>query len=110
MVNSSAQPIADWLDDIISDLGLEVIAHRFLPAVKPSHTLPVEGLPLPDGLKRGLNIRGITTLSDFQWEAYQSIASGENTVIVAGTGSGKTEGGYYPYSQGLNTGPIGLDA
>jgi DEAD/DEAH box helicase domain-containing protein len=96
MVNSSAQPIADWLYDIISDLGLEVIAHRFLPAVKPSHTLPVESLPLPEGLKRGLNIRGITTLSDFQWEAYQSITSGENTVIVAGTGSGKTEGWLLP--------------
>ncbi|MEM3711791.1 MAG: DEAD/DEAH box helicase [Thermoprotei archaeon] len=105
MVDTPVQPAATWLDVIRRDLGLEVLGQRFLPAVKPRLTLLVEELPLPQRLKHALEDRGITKLADFQWEAYKSIVSGVNTVIAAGTGSGKTEAWLLPVLSELERRP-----
>ncbi|MEM1825252.1 MAG: DEAD/DEAH box helicase [Desulfurococcaceae archaeon] len=51
----------------------------------------VEDTDLPDELKKILINNGIRYLYSFQWEAYRKIISGRNVVIVAGTGTGKTE-------------------
>lgn len=51
----------------------------------------VEELDIPGFLIHNLLSRGIKRLYKFQWEAIKSILDGNNTVIVSGTGTGKTE-------------------
>ncbi len=51
----------------------------------------VDELDLPEQIINSLKRRGIYRLYKFQWEALKSILDGYNTVIVSGTGTGKTE-------------------
>lgn len=52
---------------------------------------PVTELDLPKPLINELISRGIEKLYDFQWDSYRAILNGEDVVIMAGTGIGKTE-------------------
>lgn len=51
----------------------------------------VEELDFPKPVVDYLKARGIERLYKFQWEAIKSILDKHNTVIVSGTGTGKTE-------------------
>ncbi len=51
----------------------------------------IEELELHDALKKALKSYGIERFYKFQFEAFQSYKNREDLVIVAGTGTGKTE-------------------
>ncbi len=89
-------------EDSILDRVIADIESRFRGLVKPAYIRkeevgepepgpPIDDLDLPYLLKETLKARGIRRLYRFQWEAIKSILDGENTVIVSGTGTGKTE-------------------
>ncbi|WP_243678002.1 DEAD/DEAH box helicase [Vulcanisaeta distributa] len=82
-------------DDFIGELGSDrariiLYVHEDKPS-EPNYGPSVESLDLPRELINRLRDLGIDRLYDFQWESYQSIINGNNTVIMAGTGVGKTE-------------------
>ncbi len=51
----------------------------------------IEDIELPQPVINALKSRGIERLYKFQYEAVKKIMDGDNVVIVAGTGTGKTE-------------------
>lgn len=51
----------------------------------------IEEIDLPEPAVKYLKARGITRLYRFQWDAIKSVLEGYDTVIVSGTGTGKTE-------------------
>ncbi len=92
----------EQLNTVLRETGLQLIAKNYLAPLKPTRTIAVGDLPIRPELKHALSLKGITHLSDFQWESYRSIAGGHNTAIVAGTGSGKTEAWLLPVLNGLS--------
>ncbi|MEM4574996.1 MAG: DEAD/DEAH box helicase, partial [Archaeoglobaceae archaeon] len=54
---------------------------------------------MDERLKRVLESVGIQELTDLQRESFDLIYSGKNTLIVAPTGSGKTEAAMIPIFQ-----------
>ncbi|NPA98249.1 MAG: DEAD/DEAH box helicase [Crenarchaeota archaeon] len=64
----------------------------------------IEDLDLPEPVIEALRNRGIRRLYRFQYEAIKKIMDGYNVVIVAGTGTGKTEAFLIPLIKlGLET-------
>ena len=51
----------------------------------------INDIDLPPTLREALRSRGIERLYKFQWETISEIEKGHNVVVVAGTGTGKTE-------------------
>lgn len=78
------------------------------PDPEPGPSLEEAGLP--GFLAERLKARGIRRLYRFQWEAYLSISSGRHTVIVSGTGTGKTEAFILPIIAGLEERPVSVNA
>jgi len=82
-------------DDFITKLE-EDEHHRIVYVTLEDPKLPEPGpslddIELDEALKEALRKRGIERLYKFQAKAIEYIRSGESTVIVAGTGMGKTE-------------------
>lgn len=96
MVGGPEQQLLAWVRSVAGGLGLEVVGEDFREGAKPGPKIPLEELSLPGTLKQALRQRGILGLSGFQWEAYRSIVAGQNTAVVSGTGSGKTEAWLLP--------------
>jgi len=71
--------------------NVSVIYERIEETREPEPGPFVHDLELPDEVVRALIRRGIRRLYRFQYEAYKHILNGENVVISAGTGTGKTE-------------------
>ncbi|WP_276814661.1 DEAD/DEAH box helicase [Desulfurococcus amylolyticus] len=71
--------------------GVAVIYERVEETREPEPGPSIEELDLPGEVARILHRRGIRRLYRFQYEAYRHILNRENTVISAGTGTGKTE-------------------
>ncbi|ADN51039.1 DEAD/DEAH box helicase [Vulcanisaeta distributa] len=97
MIRGDRLTVAKYMleDEFIGELGSDrarmiLYVHEDKPS-EPSYGPPIDSLDLPKELIDKLRSFGIDRLYDFQWEAYQSIINGNNTVIMAGTGVGKTE-------------------
>lgn len=79
------------VEDLASDSGHRIVKVYREPPSPPELGPPVDELDLPGEVKLALRRRGIERLYRFQAEALASIRAGHNTVIVSGTGTGKTE-------------------
>lgn len=79
-----------FLSALLGDPGREVVYVKTESAETPEACCPVESVLRPE-VAEAFKKRGIKTLYQFQYDAVQSIRSGKDTVIIAGTGLGKTE-------------------
>ncbi|MCC6010896.1 MAG: DEAD/DEAH box helicase [Desulfurococcaceae archaeon] len=80
-----------------------VIYERVEMTGEPEPGPDIYSLDLPGPLIRVLEKRGIRRLYRFQYDAYREILNGENVVIVAGTGTGKTEAFFIPLAKAVLT-------
>jgi len=79
--------------------GARVIYERIEETGEPEPGPDVHNIGLPDQLVKTLEKRGIRRLYKFQYEAFKCIVNGDNVVIVAGTGAGKTEAFFIPLAK-----------
>ncbi|MFW9869885.1 MAG: DEAD/DEAH box helicase [Candidatus Thorarchaeota archaeon] len=73
-----------------------LVQYKLLQATDAEYGMDVGDLSIPARLKDYLQDRGISKLYKFQEESYSTIEAGENVVIAAPTGQGKTEGFILP--------------
>ena len=86
-------------NEIISELYSRDRKIAYIFEEKPSplkYGIHIKDLPINKSLKDYLLKRGIKKLYEFQERAFKVINSGKDTVIVAGTGTGKTEAFFLP--------------
>jgi len=79
------------LQKVLSSKSSELVKYRFFPGEEPSPGKAVKDLHVHQGLKRYLRLKGISRLYRFQEEALREVERGENLLVEAPTGSGKTE-------------------
>lgn len=94
----------ELLEELQSDSGHRVIHIKAEEAAEPRPGPPVEELVRSEELVRALKKRGIHHFYEFQAEAIQLINKGRNVLVVAGTGSGKTEAFLVPILDRMLTG------
>ncbi|RLE63652.1 MAG: hypothetical protein DRJ47_09220 [Thermoprotei archaeon] len=101
------KPKDPLIDEISSDKGRELV-HVFVeePSVL-EYGSTVESIKLKDEIKKILVKRGIKRLYKFQEEAINSIKAGRDTLIIAGTGTGKTEAFLLPILDRIIEDPFG---
>ena len=73
-----------------------LVKYQLMPATDAEYGIETDDLNIPTRLKKYLHKRGISTLYRFQEDSYNAIENGENVVIAAPTGQGKTEGFILP--------------
>jgi DEAD/DEAH box helicase domain-containing protein len=84
--------ISRRLEDTWRGSGVHIHHVHVEESSDPEPGPSIDDVPgLPDSLREALRRRGVERLYKFQWEAIRKIMDGRNTVIVAGTGTGKTE-------------------
>jgi DEAD/DEAH box helicase domain-containing protein len=87
----SVESLPEVVRDILFSLSDYVALYRFIEPPKVEYGCSVDELNVNDRLKNALKSYGINRLYRFQEEAIKRILNGEDIVIVAPTGSGKTE-------------------
>jgi DEAD/DEAH box helicase domain-containing protein len=96
-------------DELIGQITKEnrhkVVYIHFEPPSEPQLGDPVEEVVSDEYLLEALRRRGITNLYKFQVEAIRSIREGKNTLIISGTGTGKTEAFLIPILEDLMRSP-----
>jgi DEAD/DEAH box helicase domain-containing protein len=80
-----------------------VVAYNVIEEAKPKPGSAPSSLNLPQPLVKTLEMMGVERLYSFQEEAIKRILNGEDVVIVAPTGSGKTEAFTLPVLTMLST-------
>ena len=73
-----------------------LVKYELMPATDGEYGVDTDKLNIPTRLKEYLHTRGIYTLFRFQEDSYNAIENGEDVVIAAPTGQGKTEGFILP--------------
>ena len=73
-----------------------LVKYQLIPASDAEYGLDIDKLNIPTRLKEHLQNLGIVTLYKFQEDSYNAIENGEDLVIAAPTGQGKTEGFILP--------------
>lgn len=81
--NSELRPLFDTED--------QIVLYNIFEPYKPHPDIPVEEVKLPVMLQKSLKDREIAHLYRFQKRAIECIRGGDNVVITAPTGFGKTE-------------------
>ena len=76
-----------------------IVDYKYFERVEPEYGSRIEELGLHPSLVRALKSKGIERLYKFQEEAIKLVLEGENVVISAPTGSGKTEAFTIPVMQ-----------
>lgn len=79
--------------------GVSVVYEKIEETRDPEPGPSIYEVDLPESLIKVLEKRGISRLYKYQYEAYRYILDGQNVVIVAGTGTGKTEAFYIPLAK-----------
>jgi DEAD/DEAH box helicase domain-containing protein len=87
----SVESLPEVVRDILFSPNDYVALYRFIEPPKVEYGCSVDELNVNDRLKNALKSYGIYRLYRFQEEAIKRILNGEDVVIVAPTGSGKTE-------------------
>jgi len=97
----------NFLREVARDEGHRLV-HVFQELPSPLKMgVKVDDLDLNPAIKQALKRRGIERLYKFQEEAVKSIKSKNNTLIVAGTGTGKTEAFLLPILDDIIENPFG---
>ncbi len=86
----------------------EIVLYKLFEPYKSEPNVSLEDIDLSDELKKALEYRNIKKLYPFQAEAIERIKSGENVVITAPTGFGKTEAFILPVIDVLREGEKAL--
>jgi DEAD/DEAH box helicase domain-containing protein len=73
-----------------------LVKYQLMPASDADYGIDIDKLNIPTRLKEHLRDMGIVTLYKFQEDSYKAIENGEDLVIAAPTGQGKTEGFILP--------------
>ena len=95
-----------FLERISKDRARKIVyVHVEEPQI-PELGSPVEDLPVADVIKSSLKSLGISRLYRFQEEAIKKIMSGKDTLILAGTGMGKTEAFLIPILNEVSKNPF----
>ncbi|MEM1611790.1 MAG: DEAD/DEAH box helicase [Desulfurococcaceae archaeon] len=79
--------------------GASVIYEKVEETEEPEPGPSIYEIGLQEQLIKVLEKRGIQRLYRFQYDAYRHILDGDNVVIVAGTGTGKTEAFFIPLAK-----------
>lgn len=97
-------------EEFVEELKLDEahkVVHVFLEEPSPPEPgPPVDEVGLSEAVREALRKRGLHRLYKFQVEALEKIGSGKNTVIVAGTGAGKTEAFLLPILEDVVENPF----
>lgn len=88
--------LADSLRNLLISGRDYLVKYELMPATDAEYGIDTDNLSIPTRLKEHLCDRGITTLYKFQEDSYNAIENGEDIVIAAPTGQGKTEGFILP--------------
>jgi DEAD/DEAH box helicase domain-containing protein len=86
----------------------EVVHYRVFEPLNAQPDIELNSLNISEELKNALKNRGISRLYEFQKIAIHSLLSGENTVITAPTGFGKTEAFVIPMIELVRKGGKGI--
>ncbi|MFW9796208.1 MAG: DEAD/DEAH box helicase [Candidatus Thorarchaeota archaeon] len=78
-----------------------LVKYELMPATDAEYGIDLDKLSIPTRLKKHLSGQGIRILYKFQEESYNAIENGEDIVIAAPTGQGKTEGFILPIIRNL---------
>jgi DEAD/DEAH box helicase domain-containing protein len=89
----------EYLENTYPKSNARVAYERIEETSEPEPGPSIYDVNLPEQLLRVLEKRGITRLYKFQYEAYKEVLNGYNVVIVAGTGTGKTEAFFIPLAK-----------
>jgi DEAD/DEAH box helicase domain-containing protein len=84
------------VESVIKKQGLKLVYSKSFAPKPPGFALKVDELPVAERFKSALKSKGLSNIYDFQLEAFQKITHLKNTVIVSGTGTGKTEAWLLP--------------
>ncbi len=90
------EELPDSLRNLLSAGQDYLVKYELIPASDAEYGIDIDKLNIPSRLKEFLHHRGIKTLYKFQEESYNHIENGEDLVISAPTGQGKTEGFILP--------------
>lgn len=93
------QELDRYLEDKYPNSETRVIYERVEESGEPEPGPSIHDIELPELLVKVLEKRGIQRLYKFQYEAYRHVLNKENIVIVAGTGTGKTEAFFIPLAK-----------
>ncbi len=85
------QGLADRVSRAAAAKGGRVIYEHDEVQGDPSPGPSIDEVDLPPSLRESLRARGVERLYGFQWDAIRLIEGGKDVVLVAGTGTGKTE-------------------
>lgn len=94
------------VEEIRRDSARKVVYVAVEKPSPPEPGPPVEEVVRSEVLREALRRRGVERLYRFQAEAIRLIESGRNTVIVAGTGTGKTEAFLIPVLERVLEDPL----
>ncbi len=102
----------EFVRSILSDDHREVVLVEVERPARVEPTVDLASAGIPAAVAEALRRSGIARLYDFQAGAIRSIRDGRHTVIVAGTGFGKTEAFAVPVLEealgSLGEGPLAL--
>lgn len=86
----------DYLLSVYPNSNSRVVYEKIEEAIEPENGPSIYEVGFPDELIRALEKRNIRRLYRFQYEACREILNGNNVIITAGTGTGKTEAFFIP--------------
>ena len=87
----SLQGLVDRVRRAVAAKGGRVIHEHDEVQGDPAPGPSIDEVDLPHSLRESLRARGVERLYGFQWEAIRLVEAGKDVVLVAGTGTGKTE-------------------
>lgn len=90
--NPDELPIA--VKRVIHNPDIELVYYKFLEQKYPDFAK--KNIDLPHALQEHLQKIGLSSLYEFQSQSFNKIMEGKDTVIVAPTGTGKTESFLFP--------------
>lgn len=91
ILKKNKQNLPRALQSILKDQGHLPVFFKKLEKIIPPSGKSIDEFIKLTGLRKKLKEKGINNLHKFQEEAYQEILNGENIIVSAPTGMGKTE-------------------
>ena len=83
--------LPEALSNLIGSGRDYLVRYKYMQATDAEYGATLDDIQIPSRLREVLKSKGINQLYKFQEVAYRAISDGENVVIAAPTGQGKTE-------------------